>query len=327
MLVDKIKIVCFGGGTGLPTLLSGLKKNPFFEISAIVTMFDTGGSSGELKDKFGILPPGDILKCLLALSKNEKTTREILLKRIIEVDPPGHTGGNILLLGLEKVYGDLTSAINALGEILSSSGKVYPVTIGKSMLCAEFQDGSVLKGETMIDLGIFEGKKTKKLFLDPPVRANPKSLSVIKRADILLLGPGSFYTSLLPNFLPVGVKEAIIKSNAKIIYICNLLTEGYGMRDYKADTFVKIVECYIGRGVDRIIVNLHTPRERLKEYARERKYPVKISNKFTKNKIISAKLWTDPVLARHDQERLSHLISGVVFELLKTKPKMRAVSS
>src|SRR3989344_9061853 len=136
----KIKVVCFGGGTGMPSLLSGLKHNPWLDITAVVNMFDTGGSSGELKDKFGILPPGDILKCLLALSGNEKSTREILLKRITDTKSPGHTGGNILLLGLEKVYGSLTTAINALGEILSASGKVYPVTLTKSTLCAEFLD-------------------------------------------------------------------------------------------------------------------------------------------------------------------------------------------
>lgn len=317
MASDKVKVVCFGGGTGLPALLSGLKKNPFFEISAIVTMFDTGGSSGELKDKFGILPPGDILKCLLSLSRNEKVTREIFLKRIIDTNPPGHTGGNILLLGLEKVYGSLTTAINALGEILSASGKVYPVTLDKSTLCAEFSDESVLKGETLIDMGLFEGKRVEKLFLDPNIKANPRALMAIKKADVLIFGPGSFYTSLLPNFLPRGVKEAIRRSKAKIIYICNLLTEGYGMKDYRLDTFVKIVESYAGRKIDKIIANSHIPRKRLNDYAQERKYPVKIPGKFTKSKVVAAKLWTDPDLARHDQERLSHLVDRVVFELLR----------
>ena len=317
MTSDKINIVCFGGGTGLPTLLSGLKTNPFFEVSAIVTMFDTGGSSGELKDKFGILPPGDILKCLLALSKNEQATREIFLKRITSTNSPGHTGGNILLLGLEKVYGSLTTAINALGEILSASGKVYPVTLIKSTLCAEFSDKSIVKGETLIDMGIFEGKVVNKLFLEPNIKANPKALSAIKKADILIMGPGSFYTSLLPNFLPKGVREVIKNSKAKTIYVCNFLTEGYGMKDYQMDTFIKTVESYAGRKIDKIIANSHIPHNRLGEYAQERKYPIKIPNKFIKNKILAAKLWTDPNLARHDQKKLSYLIDRVVFELLK----------
>lgn len=317
MTPEKVKIVCFGGGTGLPNLLSGLKTNPFFEISAVVTMFDTGGSSGELKDKFGILPPGDILKCLLALSKNEKATREIFLKRITDTNSPGHTGGNILLLGLEKVYGSLTTAINALGEILSASGKVYPVTLSKSTLCAEFSDRSIVKGETLIDMGIFEGKVINKLFLNPNIKANHKALSAIKKADILIMGPGSFYTSLLPNFLPQGVKETIKKSKAKMIYVCNLLTEGYGMKNYRMNTFVEIVESYAGRKIDKVIANSYIPHKRLPEYAQERKYPVKISGKFAKNKIVATNLWTDPNLARHDPKKLSYLVDRVVFELLK----------
>ena len=314
---DKLKVVCFGGGTGLPTLLSGLKGNPFLEISAVVTMFDTGGSSGELKDKFGILPPGDILKCLLALSKNEKATREIFLKRITDTNSPGHTGGNILLLGLEKVYGGLTTAVNALGEILSASGKVYPVTLAKSTLCAKFSDESIVKGETLIDMGIFEGKTVNKLFLDPKVKANPKALLAIKKADILIMGPGSFYTSLLPNFLPKGVSEAIKKSGAKIIYVCNLLTEGYGMKNYKIDTFIKTLESYSGCKIDRVIANSYIPKKRLRDYVMERKYPIKISGKFPKNKIVSANLWTDPNLARHNHKKLSYLLDRVVFGLLK----------
>lgn len=301
----------------MPTLLSGIKTNPFFEISAIVTMFDTGGSSGELKDKFGILPPGDILKCLLALSKNEGATREIFLKRITDTNSPGHTGGNILLLGLEKVYGSLTIAINALGEILSASGKVYPVTLAKSTLCAEFSDGSIIKKETLIDKGIFDGKVINKLFLNPNIKANPKALSAIKRADILIMGPGSFYTSLLPNFLPQGIKEAVKKSKAKTIYVGNLLTEGDGMKNYRMDTFIKIVELYAGRKIDKVITNSHIPNKRLREYTLERKYPVKISGKFSKNKIVDANLWTDPNLARHDSKKLSYLVDRVVFELLK----------
>lgn len=282
-------------------------------------MFDTGGSSGELKDKFGILPPGDILKCLLALSGNEKTTREILLKRIADVKPAGHTGGNILLLGLEKVYGNLTGAINALGEILSASGKVYPVTLSGSQLCAEFMDKSVSKGEGSIDKGIFEGKKIKKLFLEPQVKANQQAVKAIRNADILIMGPGSFYTSLLPNFLPLGVKNEIKRSKAKIIFLCNLLTEGNGMRNYSIDTFVQIVESHIGRKIDRVVANSNAPKGMPKQYAAERKYPIKTSNlpANLKNRAVLSKLWNDPLLARHDKDKLSYLLSGVILELIK----------
>ena len=168
----------------------------------------------------------------------------------------------------------------------------------------------------MKHIGLFEGKKINKLFLNPNIKANPGALMAIKKADILVFGPGSFYTSLLPNFLPQGVKEAVRKSKAKVIYVCNLLTEGYGMKDYRMDTFVKIVESYAGRKIDKVIANSHIPRKRLNDYAWERKYPIKMPRKFTKAKVVAAKLWTDPDLARHDQERLSHLIDRTVFELL-----------
>lgn len=271
--MKKIKVVCFGGGTGLPTLLAGLKKNPWLEISAIVTMFDTGGSSGELKDKFGILPPGDVLKCLLAFSKDEKFTREIFLKRIANHSSPGHTGGNILLLGLEKVFGNMTAAIDALGQMVSASGKVLPVTLFHGTLCAEFEGGSIASGETSIDMGVFEGKQVEKLYLSPSVCCNPETVEVIKSADIICIGPGSFFTSVLPNFLPIGIKEAITESKASIIFVANILTEGYSMR-WNVEKVTDFMESYIARQADRIIWNNYCQKDRIEEYAQQRKYPL-----------------------------------------------------
>ena len=311
--MKKAKIVCFGGGTCLPTLLSGLKKNPHLEISVVVTMFDTGGSSGELKDKFGILPPGDILKCLLALSKNETATRDLLLKRINNYQSPGHTGGNILLLGLEKVFGSLNSAVDALGQILSASGKVYPVTFSKSTLYARFDDGSTFKGETNIDMAIYEGKKISDLYLDPQIDANPSVLEVIEEADILCIGPGSFYTSVLPNFLPKGVKDKITSSKSEIIFICNLLTEGYGMKNLTVQDIVRNVEdVYIGRPISKIVVNSAIPITRLTDYAQERKYPIYCD---PDPRIVLDDLWLDSNLARHDPDRLAYLVGHLIYQL------------
>lgn len=314
--MKKIKVVCFGGGTGLPTLLAGLKKNPWLEISAIVTMFDTGGSSGELKDKFGILPPGDILKCLLALSKDEKFTREIFLKRIANHSSPGHTGGNILLLGLEKVFGNMTAAIDALGQMVSASGKVLPVTLTHSTLCAEFEDGSIASGETSIDMGVFEGKKVKKLFLDPPVKCNEEALKEIKKADIICVGPGSFFTSVMPNVIPLKASTAVYESKAPIIFIANLMTEGYGMKDWTIEKVVDFFELHINRKVAKIILNENFPKDRLAEYAAQRKYPLLHKEGAPKNdKYVMVELWTDPELARHDQDRLAHIVSNLIYEL------------
>ncbi len=274
------KVVCFGGGTGLPSLLSGLKTNPWLEISAVVNMFDSGGSSGELKDKFGILPPGDILKCLLALSTREKEARDILLKRITHKKYSGHTGGNVLLLGFEKVYGSHDAAIDALGQLLSVRGEVIPVTQEKSTLCAEYQDGSVYKSETSVDVGIKEGKIVKKLFLEPSITASKQALQAISSADAICIGPGSFYTSVTSNFLPKKIKESLAKSKAKVIFISNLLTEGLGMRDYSAEKAVSIMEKYIGRKIDAAIFNKALPDTGVLDlYAGEHKYPIQISKK------------------------------------------------
>src|SRR3989344_4426862 len=161
----RIKIVCCGGGTGMPSLLSGLKHNPWFEVTAVVNMFDTGGSSGELKDKFGILPPGDVLKCLLALSEDELMARKILLKRVDHFSFSGHTGGNLLLMAFEKVYGNHSDAVSALSQVLSAQGQVLPVTGSQSTLCARYFDNSINRGETDIDVGVQKGKEVKELFL------------------------------------------------------------------------------------------------------------------------------------------------------------------
>lgn len=308
------KVVCFGGGTGLPSLLSGLKHNPWLEVTAIVNMFDSGGSSGELRDRYGILPPGDVLKCLLALSQYEKEAREILLKRIKHKKYPGHTGGNILLLGFEKVLGDHHSSVDALGQLLSIKGKVIPVTNSQSTICAEYQDGSTYKSETSIDVGIKEGKEVKRLFLEPEIEASTEALEAISSADAICIGPGSFYTSVMPNFIPKKIKEAISKSNAKIIFITNLLTEGMGMRSYTTEKLTTILEKYIGRKVDFTIVNTSLPSpEVLDRYAMEHKYPI-VSEKNLKvdDKLVYAPIWTDSQIARHDSLRLANLVSELI---------------
>lgn len=300
----------------MPSLLSGLKHNPWLEITAVVSMFDNGRSSGELRDKFGILPPGDVLKCLLALSEDETAARKILLKRIDHPAFSGHTGGNLLLMAFEKVYGDHLSAVNALAQVLSARGRVVPITSLSSNLCAEYADKSVNKGETDVDRGMREGKEIKRLFLDPPVRAVPIVLAAIKKADVLCIGPGSLYTSVLPNFLPDGVSETIKKSKAPVIFIANLLTEGLGMEKFKVENTANILEKHLGRKVSAIIVNGRFPdRKILAGYSAENKYPLKTARPNDK-RIIFADLWTDNSIARHDSNRLANLVSSVISKLI-----------
>jgi uncharacterized cofD-like protein len=314
-----MNVICFGGGTGLSTLLLGLKRNPFLTCSAAVTVFDTGGSSGNLRDRFGILPPGDILKCLVALSDDERATRELLLRRInCHKQPlPRHTAGNVLLLGLEKVYGDFATAVRVLGQVISIRGRVYPVTTAQSTLCCTFDDDSNVRGETAIDAAITAGAQPSRMFLDPPVRCTTEIKEALADANVICIGPGSFYTSVIPPLLPTGIREQISASRAPIIFIANLLTEGIGMQGYTAGNTAVILEQYLGRSVDRVVVNTSVPDERLNAYAAEHKYPLAYHDIVESKQCVAAELWTDGSLARHDSDRLAFLIGSIIFSFTK----------
>jgi uncharacterized cofD-like protein len=305
---DRKNIVCIGGGTGLSALLSGLKRNPWVYATALVSMFDDGGSSGVLRDRFGILPPGDILKCLLALSEDEVVARKILQKRIQNRIMPNHTGGNMLLMALESVYGNYMDAVDALGQILSIRGSVIPITLENAVLCAQYTDETSTVGEVNVEKMMCEGHEVRELQLKPPVRATQSAVSAIEHADALCIGPGSLYTSVLPNFLPIGIKEAISSATVPCIFICNLLTEGEGMRGFDIPKIVGIVERHIGRRVSAVIVNSGVPDEgSLRRYAEEHKFPINPSNIPAElaDRIVLSDLWTDPSIARHDSDRLA----------------------
>ena len=315
---QKINVLCFGGGTGMPSLLSGLKPNPWLNITAVVNMFDTGGSSGELKDQFGILPIGDVLKCILALAKDESHARKILLQRIQNKKSSIHTAGNVLLMGFEKVYEDFLLSIDALGQILETTGEVLPVTMEHSTLTANCTNGTKLSGETSVDLGIYEGMTIDSLILEPSVNTHSRVIEAISEADVICIGPGSFYTSILPNFLPTGIKESITESKAKIIFISNLLTEGWGMKNFDLRTIVSTLESYIGRQVDVIVANNQLPSQKvLSDYLNERKCPVRTNEQEgISEKLILAPLWQDPNIARHDKNMLGYLVSNTISALV-----------
>ncbi len=212
MRLRVLKVGCFGGGTGLPSLLGGLKHNPWADLHAIVTMFDSGGSSGQLRDELGVLPPGDVLRCALALARNEREAREILLARLPMLEHgrlAGHTGGNLLLSMMEQYTGDFLAAVDGLRALLGCRGHVWPITVERASLCAEYADGSTTRGEVEVDAGQAGGLAIGRLWIDPPVSVHPRVAEVIRSLDAVIIGPGSFYTSLLPIFLVNGVREAI----------------------------------------------------------------------------------------------------------------------
>src|SRR5213078_1730620 len=157
----QLNVGCFGGGTGLPSLLGGLKRNPWLRVHAVVTMFDSGGSSGQLRDELGVLPPGDVLRCALALARNEGEARRVLLARLPTMEHArlgGHTGGNLLLSMMERYSGDFLSAVDGLRALLGCQGCVWPVTVERATLCAEFADGAVMRGEVEVDRGHKRGQ-------------------------------------------------------------------------------------------------------------------------------------------------------------------------
>src|SRR5512146_2766587 len=172
MRLREIEVGCFGGGTGLPSLLGGLKANPWLHLNAVVTMFDSGGSSGVLRDELGVLPPGDVLKCTLALARNEREARRVLLARLPTIEHDrlgGHTGGNLLLSMMQQYSGDFLDAVEGLSALLGARGRVWPVSVQQASVCAEYGDGSITRGEVEVDAGQSSGRFVRKIWLEPPV--------------------------------------------------------------------------------------------------------------------------------------------------------------
>src|SRR4249920_2585077 len=191
----ELKVGCFGGGTGLPSLLGGLKSNPWIQPEAVVTMFDSGGSSGQLRDELGVLPPGDILKCALALSRNAHEARRVLLARLPTLEHArlgGHTGGNLLLSMMQSYSGDFLNAIDGLRALLGCRGRVWPVSVEPASVCAEYGDGSATQGEVEVDAGQSSGRFVKRIWLEPSVGIHPSVAKAITQFDEVTIGPGSF---------------------------------------------------------------------------------------------------------------------------------------
>src|SRR5499426_2307605 len=278
MRLRELKVGCFGGGTGLPSLLGGLKNNPWIDANAVVTMFDSGGSSGVLRDELGVLPPGDVLKCALALARNAREARRVLLARLPTLEHArlgGHTGGNLLLSMMERYSGDFLDAVDGLSALLGCRGRVWPVSVQSASVCAEYSDGSVTRGEVEVDAGQTSGQLVRRIWLEPPVSIHPAVAQAIAGFDAAIIGPGSFYTSLMPIFLVRGVADALANVKGPIILIANLLTEGRGMLGFTAADAVKRIEDAIKRNVDVVVLNTRWPSpEVLARYAVEHKEPL-----------------------------------------------------
>ncbi len=237
MRLREINLGCFGGGTGLPSLLGGLKRNPWLRLNAVVTMFDSGGSSGQLRDELGVLPPGDVLRCALALSRNEGEARRVLLARLPTLEHTrlgGHTGGNLLLSMMERYSGDFLAAVDGLRALLGCRGAVWPVSVEQATLCAEYADGEVTRGEVEVDKGHARGHHVTRVWLEP---AGARSIPAVRERDRAVRCRDHRARQFLhePDADAAGDgvrRRAGRRSRARSSSSANLLTEGQGMHGF-----------------------------------------------------------------------------------------------
>jgi len=275
------KITVIGGGTGTFVVLSGLKKYPL-DLSVVVTMMDSGGSTGRLRDQLGILPPGDLRQCLVALSDAPLLWRKLFLYRFEKGDLEGHNFGNIFLAALEKVSDSYDKAIETASYVLKTKGKVIPVTFNKLHLVAEYENGQKVTGEGLIDENHSEKSRIRTAYLQPQGNANPVAIKSIEESEYIVIGPGDLYTSIIPILLVSGVKEAMKRSKAKIVYIMNMMTKSGQTTNYKASDHVTDLVRYLGREPDYILINNGVISQEI--LASYKKYnEVKVVNDLNKN--------------------------------------------
>lgn len=249
------KITVIGGGTGTFVVLSGLKKYPNLDLGVAVTMMDSGGSTGRLRDQLGVLPPGDIRQCLVALSEAPLLWRKLFLYRFENGDLQGHNFGNIFLSALEKVSDSYDEVLDTANYVLKTRGEVLPVTYEKTHLCVSYASGKIISGEGNIDEDNLEESRITKAYVEPAVQANPKVISRIHQSDYIIVGPGDLYTSIIPVLVIDGVKEAIQQSSAKIIYNMNLMTKMGQTHGYQAKDHLDDLTEYLGRMPDFVVMN------------------------------------------------------------------------
>jgi len=308
-------IVAIGGGTGLSALLQGL-KNITANTTAVVTVADDGGSSGRIREEFDILPPGDIRNCLVALADAEPLMRELFQYRFkSEGELKNHNFGNLFITALSQITGDFEKAIKESSKILAIRGRVVPATVDKIKLIAEYEDGRKTVGESQIPK---TGARIKNIYIDP-VTCKPSysAIEAIEHADAVILGPGSLYTSILPNLLVPGILDAVSVSHAVKIYVCNIMTQLGETDSYCASDHIKaLVEHTSGNLMQYCILNVSfIPENLLKKYAEEGAYPVEA------DVINIEKMGFKPVVkdlanlgdvVRHNSEKLADVILEII---------------
>lgn len=262
--MNKKKIVVLGGGTGLSTLVRGLKNYPV-DITAIVTVADDGGSSGKLLNDYNIPPPGDVRNVMAALSDVEPLVEKMFQYRFESSKSlEGHSLGNLMLAAMTDIMGDFAQAVEKMSQVLNLSGTVVPAANERITLHAELEDGTIVTGESKIPV---YGRNIRRVYITPEeVRPLPKAVQAIKEADLIVIGPGSLYTSILPAILVEEIRQAVLQAKAKKVYLCNLTTQAGETLQYTASEHVKALYDHAGEPfIDSVLLNKRDFRSLLKD--------------------------------------------------------------
>lgn len=308
-------IVVVGGGTGLAVLLKGLKKYTS-RLTAIVTVSDDGGSSGRLRAEMGVLPPGDIRNCLVALAETETLMDKVFQHRFRAGGGlEGHTLGNLLLVAMSEIAGDFVSAIQEVSKVLAVRGVVLPATLEPVVLAATMEKGSTVIGETRIRK--HEGKIERISLIPDQCLPVPETLKAIREADAIVLGPGSLYTSIIPNLLVKGVAESITKAKAPVIYVSNIMTEKGETDGFTAADHLQVIKRHLNRQlVDYVIINSGIIDEhRLSRYRQEKAIPVPPAYEDIQAmgiKIVKEDLVSHDDVAWHDSDKLARAVLALL---------------
>ena len=307
----KKHIVTIGGGTGQYTLLSGLKKQNV-KISAIVSMADNGGSTGVLRDEYGVLPPGDVRQCLVALSREQEALRKLFSYRYATGPFKGHSFGNLFLSTMEKTTGSFAKAVKQAGKILNTYGRVIPVSTQEVNIVIKLDNGVEIFGEKFLDTPeVFNRAKVVDVKLSGKAKANKDAIKAVSDADLIVLGPGDIFGSIVPNLLFDELAEAIRKSSAKVVYVANITNKRLLTENFKLSDYVSILEKYIP--IDCVLFNCATPTSSvLKKYMSQEGKGVLVGKGKMSSKnigVIKSDLLADSdEFIRHDPDKLAQEI-------------------
>ncbi|MQR94967.1 gluconeogenesis factor YvcK family protein [Fictibacillus phosphorivorans] len=309
------KVVVLGGGTGLSVLLRGLKRYPV-DITAIVTVADDGGSSGRLRRDYDMPPPGDVRNVIAALSEVEPLVEKMFQHRFKVGDGiTGHSLGNLLLAAMHDITGDFLTGIRELSRVLNVRGQVLPAAKNSIILCAELEDGTIVQGESKIPLS---NKKIKRVFLsDEKIEPLRESVKAIQEADLIVIGPGSLYTSILPNLLVNGISNSIREATAPRVYVCNVMTQPGETTGYTAGDHIQALIDHVGHNFIDVVIanNEQIPPEYLDLYLEEGASQVQYDEERLKSfgiGLLCDNIIQYGTLVRHDAQRVSDLLLGLI---------------